>query len=234
MDRRESFKTILVGGITGSLLLTGCEPDVEESTASPESAEGLYGRTEQEKARDARVKGETFFTQHEIATIAVLCDLILPATATAGSATDAGVPEFIEFIVKDITAHQTPVRGGLMWLDNRSSKLFEKDFASCSAAEQTRLLDEIAWPDKSTPETEQGIKFFSRMRNLVLTGYYTTRIGIEDLGYKGNVPNVWDGVPEEVLRKHELSYDPAWLEKCVDQDKRDVVAEWDDAGNLLT
>ena len=162
-----------------------------------------------------------------------MCDLILPATATAGSATDAGVPEFIEFIVKDITSHQTPVRGGLMWLDHRANMLFGKDFNSCSDAQHKQMLDEIAWPDSAPPEVVQGVKFFSRMRNLVLTGYYTTRIGIDDLGYKGNTPNVWDGVPEEVLKKHDLAYDAEWLAKCIDQEKRTEIARWDAEGNLI-
>ena len=79
-----------------------------------------------------------------------------------------------------------------------------------------------------------GIKFFELMRNLTLTGYYTTRMGMDDLGFVGNFPNTWDGVPEEVLKDHDVAYDPEWLAKCVDQSKREVIAEWDDQGNLLT
>jgi len=78
------------------------------------------------------------------------------------------------------------------------------------------------------------IQFFSLMRNLTLTGYYTSKIGIEELGYKGNMPNVWDGVPEDVLEQHGLAYDEEWLAKCVDQSKRGIIAEWDNEGNLLT
>ena len=95
------------------------------------------------------------------------------------------------------------------------------------------MLDEIAWPDTAAPEVVQGVTFFNRMRNLVLTGYYTTRMGIDDLGYKGNIATVWDGVPEDVLAKHGLAYDPAWVAKCIDQEKRAVVAEWDAEGNLI-
>jgi hypothetical protein len=72
------------------------------------------------------------------------------------------------------------------------------------------------------------------MRNLTLTGYYTSKIGIEDLGYKGNTPNVWDGVPEDVLAQHDVSYDAEWIEKCVDQSKRGIIAEWDEEGNLIS
>lgn len=66
------------------------------------------------------------------------------------------------------------------------------------------------------------------------TGYYTTRMGIDDLGYKGNTPNVWDGVPEEVLREHGMSYEKKWLTKCMDQDKRTELARWDEKGNLIS
>ncbi len=234
MDRRETFKTVLLGSLAGGLLIAGCHPEEKEKQKNQGAEVGPYGRTEKEKARDARVMGESYFTEHEMATVAVLCDLILPATASAGSASDAEVPEFISFIVRDITSHQLPLRGGMMWLDHRSIKLYDKYFIHCTVDQQTQLLDQIAWPDHSTPELEPGITFFSRMRNLVMTGYYTTKMGLDDLGYVGNTPNVWDGVPQEVLDKHGLAYDEAWLAKCVDQSKRDVVAKWDDEGNLIS
>jgi len=233
MDRRDTIKSLLVGGMSGGLILSACQPTEEAKQENVNPAAGEYGRTSTEKARDEKLNSETFFTEHELATIAVLCDLILPATATAGAATDAGVPEFIEFIAKDMTYHQTPIRGGLMWLDHRANAFFGKDFMSCAHAEQTQMIDEIAWPDTAAPEVAQGVAFFSRMRNLVLTGYYTTRMGIDDLGYQGNTPNVWDGVPDEVLAAQGLSYDPEWLAKCIDQDKRNEVARWDESGNIL-
>ena len=229
MDRRDSIKSLLVGSLAGGLLINGCAPEAKEETPSS----GDYGRTPEEKEHDAKLKAEQFFNEHELGTIAVLCDIILPANDKFGSANDAGVPEFIEFMVKDLPYHQLPVRGGLMWLDNKSNRQFEKEFKSCSNEQQIAIIDEIAYPDKATPEIEQGVKFFSLMRNLTLTGYYTTKIGLDDLGYKGNVANVWDGVPDDVLEKHGLSYDEEWLAKCIDQTTRADIAEWDDAGNLI-
>jgi hypothetical protein len=79
-----------------------------------------------------------------------------------------------------------------------------------------------------------GIKFFSDLRNLTLTGYYTTKIGFDDLGYAGNRPNLWDGVPADVLKDHDVEYDPEWIAKCIDHDTREEIAVWDDDGNLLT
>jgi Gluconate 2-dehydrogenase subunit 3 len=235
MKRRDTIKSMLVGGIAGPLFIAGCQPEhADEKLKAKENTTGPYGRTDKEKEHDAKVNASVFLNEHELATIAVLCDLILPATATAGSATDAGVPDFIDFIVKDITSHQLPIRGGLMWLDHRALRLYDADFISCNVQQQKQLLDEIAYPDDVAPELAQGAEFFSRMRNLVLTGYYTTRMGIDDLGYQGNVANVWDGVPDDVLAKHGMSYEKEWLAKCVDQSKRDVLAQWDEEGKLVS
>ena len=235
MKRRETIKSMLVGGIAGPLFIAGCQPEhKDEKIKGKENAAGPYGRTAKEKEHDEMVMASKFLNEHELGTIAVLCDLILPATATAGSAKDAGVPEFIDFIVKDITSHQVPMRGGLMWLDHRSRHLFGDVFMMCNVENQKQLLDEIAYPDDVSPELAQGAEFFSRVRNLVLTGYYTTRMGIDDLGYQGNVPNVWDGVPEDVLAHHGVSYEKDWLAKCVDQEKRNVLAQWDEEGRLVS
>jgi len=123
-----------------------------------------------------------------------------------------------------------------MWLDQESNRRFNKEFAACEMSEQLEIIDEIAYPDPDgkKPALAYGIKFFDRMRNLVVTGYYTSQMGIKDLGYKGNVFNVWDGIPPEVLAEHDVDYDPEWLAKCVDQSQRDVIAEWDENGKLLT
>lgn len=234
------MKTLLVGTIAGATFgATGsCSPESGGATDNTtETAEtGLYGRTPAEIERDKEIMAKVFLEEHELATIAVLCDIILPATAEAGSATEAEVPAFIEFIVKDIPRHQIPIRGGLMWLDAEANRRFNKEFIACSQAEEIQIIDDIAYPDPEgkKPEMGPGIEFFNLMRNLTLTGYYTTRMGLDDLGYTGNFPNVWDGVPAEVLANHDVDYDPEWLAKCVDQSKRNETAEWDEEGNLLT
>ena len=69
---------------------------------------------------------------------------------------------------------------------------------------------------------------------MIVTGWFTSEVGMKDLGYKGNIPNVWDGVPEEVLKDHSVSYDKDWIEKCIDQSKRNELAKWDEDGNLIT
>jgi hypothetical protein len=166
----------------------------------------------------------------------VLCALILPANSEFGSATDAGSPEFIEFMAKDYPAFQQRLRGGLMWLDHESNTRFSKEFKVLEEDRQKELLDTIAYYDYDTPSSKRPfeVNFFSLVRNLTLTGYFTSEMGIKDLGYKGNKPNVWDGVPQEVLDKHGVSYEKEWLAKCIDQSTRGDLAKWDEEGNLLT
>lgn len=238
MDRRKSIKSIILGSVAGGLAVNGCKPDQEkpliESTV--EVDEKHFGRTPKEKELIAELNAKEFFNAHELESIGVLCNLILPANATIGGALEAEVPYFIEFMAKDIPEYQANLRGGLMWLDHKSNTDFGAEFKAITEIQQKEILDSIAFPDIEVPEEERPleIQFFSLVRNLTLTGYYTSKIGIEDIGYKGNMPNVWDGVPEDVLAQHGVSYDEKWLAKCVDQSKRSVIAEWDKKGNLLT
>lgn len=234
MDRRESIKSLLLGSVAAGLVLKGCAPDEVSSVAQEVKQVPFYGRTPEEVLRDKELHEATFFNEHELSTIAVLCDIILPKNTSYGSATDAGVDDFIAFIAKDMTYQQTPLRGGVMWLDSYSNKIHKKEFIACSVKEQLSICDQIAYPGKSAPELSQGEKFFTTMRNLTMTGYFTSKVGIEDLGYKGNTPNVWDGIPEDVLKDHGMAYDKEWLAKCVDQSKRGDIAVWDDQGNLLS
>ena len=175
-------------------------------TPKKEIPEAENGRLRDEIIRDNKLKAEKFFTAHELATVTVLVDIIIPSDAKSGSASQAGVPAFIEFIAKDMPYQQTPLRGGLMWLDNESKKRFKKKFVQLSASDRLTIVDLIAYPAKAKPEHSQGVSFFNLMRNLTATGFFSSEIGIKDLGYAGNTPNKWDGVPQEVLNQYNLSY----------------------------
>ncbi len=239
MDRRDSLKSIFLGGIAGSLMLYGCKTEAEASAKTGQEIYEFpykYGRTPQEKELIEELETDQFFNEHEMETIGVLCALILPANEKFGSALDAGVPDFIEFMAKDIPELQTTLRGGLMWLDHKSNTEFNMEFKSAIMEQQKSILDKIAYYEADIPMDKQAleIQFFNLMCNLTLSGYYTTKMGIEDLGYKGNMPNIWDGVPEDVLEQHGVAYEEEWLAKCVDQSKRGIMAEWDENGNLLT
>jgi hypothetical protein len=139
-----------------------------------------------------------------MATITVLADIIIPKDAKSGSASDAKVPDFIEFIVKDMPSHKTPMRGGLRWLDLQCLNRYNKPFVEISGPQQTEMVTLIAYPKKAKPELQQGVAFFSLMRNLTASGFYTTRTGIDDIGYVGNAPNKWTGVPPDVLKQYGM------------------------------
>jgi hypothetical protein len=169
----------------------------------------------EEEEHYKEVVAKTYFTPDEMATITILGDIIIPKDEHSGSASDAKVPEFIEFIVKDMPAHQIPMRGGLRWLDVQCLNRYEKAFKDCSQQQQMEMVDAIAWPKKAKPEMGQGVAFFNLMRNLVATGFFTSQMGVKDLGYAGNVPNQWNGVPDDVLKQYGLAYTEKELKECV-------------------
>lgn len=202
MNRRDSLKALGLTALSTTVLVGACNSDVKKVVSS--TIEPQAGREPWEVERDEKLKSETFFTKHEMATITVLVDIIIPKDNVSGSATDAKVPEFIEFIVKDMPYHQTPMRGGLKWLDIQCFNRFEKPFIEASAQQQISIIDEIAYPNKAKPEMSAGVAFFNRMRDLTASGFYTTEIGVKDIGYIGNTPNQWDGVPADVLKQYGL------------------------------
>ncbi len=234
MNRRETLKSLLLAPLAaGAAATAGCAPGAPVHwTELPR--EYSYGRTEAEQQRDRELFAESWFSEHELVTIAVLCDIILPSDHPNGGALDAGLPDFVEFIVKDRENLKLPVRGGIAWLDSYAVNEFGADFVNIDEPQRLAICDRIAWTDVEDPVLRPGIRFFSLMRDLTLTGYYTTEQGLLDLGYQGNVANVWDGVPAEVLARHGLQYEPEWLDKCVDQSRRDIIATWDDDMNLTS
>lgn len=223
MDRRKSLKIIGLGSLSTTVLIDACKlPDKKQEPAAPDALPGAGktpdagpDRQPQEIEHYNSVIATRFFTEHEMATIAILADIIIPKDEVSGSATDAGVPDFIEFIVKDMPQHQVPMRGGLRWLDRECYRRFQKSFKDCDNAQRIQVVDDIAYPQKAKPAMSQGGSFFTLMRNLTSTGFYTSKIGIEDLGYAGNKPNQWNGVPEDVLKQYGLAYTEKELKECV-------------------
>ena len=224
MDRRDSLKALIVGGISTSVLLDACKQPAKEETANKEGAGKIPDqpdRMAEEKLADKKIADEPkFFTANEMATITILGDIIIPKDDISGSASDAKVPDFIEFIVKDMPEHQTPMRGGLRWLNMQCLKRFDKAFNDCNHIQQMEMVDEIAWPKKAKPEMHQGVAFFNLMRNLTATGFYTSEIGGKDVGYMGNVPNQWNGVPDDVLKQYNMAYTEKELKECINFDKK--------------
>jgi hypothetical protein len=204
MNRRDSLKAIGLTALSTTVLIEACKQPGANTETSVEDNAKEAGREQWETDRDKKLKSETFFTKHEMATITVLADIIIPKDNVSGSASDAKVPEFIEFIVKDVPDHQIPMRGGLKWLDIQCFNRYEKSFVEASAKEQITIVNEIAYPKKAKPEMQAGVAFFNRMRSLTASGFYTTEMGVKDIGYVGNVPNQWPGVPNDVLKQYGM------------------------------
>ena len=144
-----------------------------------------------------------FFTPAEWETVRLLAELIIPRDERSGSAGDAMVPEFIDTLLAEgEEAQQTALRGGLAWLDRECRSRWENPFRMLSVSRQTTMLDTIAWPARAHPAMSQGVAFFTRFRDLVAAGFWSSRIGVDDLGYQGNTfVAQWTGCPDPQLRK---------------------------------
>jgi len=153
------------------------------------------------------------FDDHQWRTVRVLCDLILPADDRSGSATSAGVPEFIDDWI-DFRRQEdgndalfAQIQGGLAWLDHESRRLFQKDFAVAAPAQQRQILDRIAWPAKAAPADQPWVTFFNQFRDLTVSGFFSSQMGVADLPYLGNRavaewkgcdPKVWAVIEERM------------------------------------
>ena len=238
MKRRDSIKTIILSSIGASLTLEGCISPLNENV-SEKIWDYRYGRTPYEKERDKKFLNAQFFNKSELRTIERIANIIIPPNEF-GNINDAGVVEMIEFIAKDWStpAHnnygENVLRKGLIVLDNLFENKFNNKLTDCSDDQIKSIFDIISYNDGIEEDFKEAASFFATYRYMVVTGWFTSEVGMQDLGYKGNIPNVWDGVPEDVLKDHDVSYDEEWIAKCVDQSKRNETAVWDEDGNLLT
>jgi len=207
MKRRQVLQ--ILGTTPAAALALRSIADAEEQTPAPAAAKPAAA-----KPGAAAAKGPhkpKFFTAHEYATITLLADIIIPKDDRSGSASDAGVPEYMDYSLAETFAdqpeRQTAMRGGLQWLDRESRKRFQKNFVDITGTQRTEILDDIAYPKKAKPEFSHGARFFTMFRDFTASGFFTSKIGIADLKYIGNVPNQWNGAPAEVLQKLGVSYD---------------------------
>jgi hypothetical protein len=197
MHRRDALKLL-----TAAPLAAGVAWSADDAEAASALAQAAL-----QQATAATPFTPKFFTPHEWQTVRLLVDLIIPRDERSGSATDAGVPEFMDFIVLDQPVRQTAMRGGLVWLDRECQLRFDRTFVACSDAERKALLDDIAWPDRATPERAHGVAFFNSFRDLTAAGFWTSRIGITDLQYLGNRSVAqWRGCPDDALKKLGVAY----------------------------
>ncbi|MGH7529457.1 MAG: gluconate 2-dehydrogenase subunit 3 family protein [Gemmatimonadales bacterium] len=192
LSRREAIQTLGAAAVTTMFDWTPAAVD-----RAMRSARALRAVTFEPK----------FFTSHEWETVRVLVDLIIPKDERSGSATEALVPEFMDFMMIDRPQMQGPMRGGLAWLDAECRRRTAKDFRSSSAAERAAVLDDIAWPARANPEYSHGVAFFNSFRDLTASGFWSSKMGIEDLQYLGNkFVREWTGCPPAALAKLGVRY----------------------------
>lgn len=194
VSRRDAIKVI---GLMPAMAAMGfTAPQVERVTRALEKLEAAGG---------AVPGAPKFFTPYEWRTVRMLVDYIIPADSRSGSATDAKVPEYIDFLLADpdsTQANRVAIRGGLAWLDGEARHRFEKTFVGSTDVQRRQILDDIAWPAKAPPKLSHGVAFFTRMRDLTAGGFFSTKMGWEDVQFVGNAYNPnWQGCPPEANAK---------------------------------
>lgn len=193
MDRRETLKLLALAPF--GIQLTSLDIALASRKAAAARAAGSFK--------------PQFFNDHEYATVRVLADMIIPADDRSGSATDVGVPEFMDFTMIDRPYMQTPMRGGLAWLDTYSEERFDAAFVDLSDDQRRQVLDILAYPDDADPELSHGVSFFSGFRDLTASGFWTTKEGMDDLQYMGNTfVHEWTGASDEEIERLGLSKAP--------------------------
>ena len=194
-----------------ALTLFASVPAAAAFAWTPAEAERAAEQAQQSR-RTAAERGAAFtpkfFSAPEYATVAVLVDLIIPRDDRSGSATEAGVPEFMDFMMLDQPARQTAMRGGLALVDRLSEQRYGRRFVECSDVERRGILDDIAYPSTAPASLSQAVAFFTSFRDLTASGFWTTKMGIADLGYQGNeYVQAWDGCPQPALDKLGVKYE---------------------------
>ena len=179
MSRRDVIKSLGAGVAAGSMT----------RAVSAQAAERAHALRYAEKA-SASVGGyqPKFFPAHQYKTLQALCDAIIPAHDQSGGAVEAGAPEFIDLLTSENSEYQLKLGGGIMWLDSACSDRFGANYIACSVEQRKQILDAIAYRKNAAadPRLSQGVAFFSLLRNLTADGFFTSKIGIQYLGYVGN------------------------------------------------
>jgi gluconate 2-dehydrogenase gamma chain len=189
VSRRDVLKTLALSAAGGSVL----------QVIPLEAAELAHQMVHKEKAAAPAGKyAPKYFTAKQYETLTSLCDTILPKDERSGGAVEAGAPEFIDLLTSENPEFQGRLGGGLMWLDTYCIDHYEKTYLECTPEQRREVIDLIAYRKnaKATPELHQGVAFFAFLRNMTCDGFYTSKIGIEDLQYIGNVTRgEWPGCP---------------------------------------
>ncbi len=189
ISRRDVLRTLAVGMAGGSVL----------QVIPLEAAELAHQLVHKEKAAAPAGKyTPKYFTARQYEAILSLCDAIIPKDEKSAGALEAGAPEFIDLLTSENDEYQLALGGGLMWLDTHCIDQYGNVFMECTPEQRKEILDLIAFRKngKKDPGLSQGVAFFAFLRKMTCDGYYTSKIGIQDLQYIGNVTrSEWPGCP---------------------------------------
>lgn len=198
MTDRRDFLKFMAAAPMAHLAVTAL--DLE--TASLRTRETLEKLAERGQQYSPKV-----FNAHEWQTVRVLVDIVIPKDARSGSATDAKVPEFMDVFMQTRENMRTWMRTGLTWLDDECKKRFNTTFLESDATQRKAVLDDIAWPRRAKQEMQAGVRFFNNFRNFTASGFWSSKMGVDDLQYMGNRPQAqWNGCPPAALNKLGVRY----------------------------
>jgi gluconate 2-dehydrogenase gamma chain len=188
LTRRDILKTLAMGAVGGSVL----------QVIPMEAAAYAHQMLQRGKAATERKYTPKFFNPHQYETLLSLCETIIPRDEKSGGAVEAGAPEFIDLLTSENEEYQLKLGGGLMWLDAYCSDHYGKAYLDCTPEQRKEILDLTAYRKnaKKNPQLSQGVAFFAFLRDMTCDGFYTSKLGIEDLHYIGNqVRSEWPGCP---------------------------------------
>ncbi|HWZ98559.1 MAG TPA: gluconate 2-dehydrogenase subunit 3 family protein [Candidatus Dormibacteraeota bacterium] len=190
VTRRDMLRTLAAGAVGGSVL----------QVIPAKAAEYAHQMVHKEKAAAPAGKyTPKYFDAHQYETLNSLCDTILPKDEKSGGAIEAGAPEFIDLLTSENEEFQLTLGGGLLWLDMHCVDQYGKTYLECTPEQRKEVLDLIAYRKnaKKDASLSQGVAFFAFLRNMTCDGFYTSKIGIDDLQYVGNVArSEWPGCPD--------------------------------------
>ena len=199
IDRREALRRMSLMPLLGAIGISGV--DLERAARAVEALP------------QGQAYAPKFFTADEWRTVNVLVDYVIPRDDRSGSATDAKVPEFMDFMMSDPETNASQrsreqLKGGLAWLDAECTRRAGRGFVQSSDAQRRAVLDDIAWPRRARDEMREGVAFFNTIRNMTAAGFFSSESGWRDLDFRGNTFAMqWDGCPGPAMRKLGVSHD---------------------------
>ncbi len=208
MDRRAAIKWMLTAAASVTVLDRAAFG--ADSATAAKAAAGYGTDPDLTKIYKPGDVWALTFTDAQRRTASALCDAIIPADSKSPAASAVGVVDFIdEWVSAPYPGHdkdRATVVEGLKWIDEESQKRFTADFADLIASQQRAICDDICFTPKAKPEFKKAAQFFAKFRDLTSGGFYTTPVGMKDIGYVGNVPlATFEGPPPEVLKKLGLA-----------------------------